>query len=151
MKQRKLRSGEKEYLYRVNTGWCDPADAALARDCLEGWGARWAGTWNKATILIRLMQHAHMDAMVEYQEGLKHLDPVTAVVLDRDVSCRGCGSLANLERHSHLKPHSKAAPKHCVLLCHDCHALYHAGGASIEWLGPGDIIYMRKDEKNHGE
>ena len=78
-------------------------------------------------------------------QGEDGMDPVTIATIRRDgYRCQGCGARRDLQRHSHLKTHTCASVGDCVTLCSECHALFHAEKATIEWLGDGKVRFIRK-------
>lgn len=71
------------------------------------------------------------------EEMHQSLDPVTRKCFERDgwmccnPECKG-DPQKNLNRHSHLQPHSKAQLKHVFTLCNICHDLFTRNLATIE-------------------
>ena len=129
----------------------DHVDAETARSFFVETGPKAVGTTNKQSILIAAIQEVTPQWLDDGEAGHAGLDPVTRATFERDGwMCLGCGKQRNLTRHSHLKPHSAATVDECITLCHEvdrsgCHDLYHDEKATIEFVSPGNIRFIKKD------
>jgi len=132
-------------IFSIHVSFCDPEDARTVQEAIN-LGKKVVGSDRLQPVIVAMAQAAMQD-FVQQADDHADLDPVTRATFERDGwTCQGCGARQHLHRHSHLKAHLCAEVTDCVTLCYKCHAAYHAEKASIEWLGPGKIRFIKKGE-----
>lgn len=84
----------------------------------------------KSMVSVFKTKNHYGDSKDNYEEYLqsKHWKQIRAIMLNKFGKCQVCGSIDNLEVHHNSYEHVGEEKNHLedlVVLCHDCHSLFH--------------------------